>query len=69
MAQFASNLGKNNTGGKRPTMAIRLGFLTENFFLKLSSQVFYRDTHINPYILLAFPHTGPVAQPVKHAKN
>ena len=28
MSQFASNLGKNHTGRKRPTMAIRVGFLT-----------------------------------------
>ena len=32
-------------------MAIRLGFLIENFFVKLSSQVFYRDSYTNPYIV------------------
>ena len=26
-------------------MAIRLDFLIEDFFVKLSSQVFYRDSH------------------------
>ena len=39
MAQFVSNLLKNLTGGKLPTMAIRLGFLIENFAVKLSCQV------------------------------
>ena len=29
-------------------MAIRFAFLIENFFEKLSSQVFYRDSHTNP---------------------
>ena len=49
--------GKTHTGRKRPTMAIRLGFVIENFSVNLSSHVFYRDSHTNPYILLAFPHT------------
>ena len=39
MAQFVSNLEKYLTGTKRPTVAIRLGFLIENFLVKLSSQV------------------------------
>ena len=50
MAKFASNLEKkNHTGRKRPTMAMRLGFLIENFFRKIifSGLIF----------LLAFPHT------------
>ena len=49
--------GKINThtGRKRPTMALRLGFLIENFFVKLCSQVFYRDSYTNPYIFVGFP--------------
>ena len=60
MAQFTSNLKKkkkkkkNCTGRKRPTMAMRLGFLIEKFFVKLS-QVFYRDSHTNHYIVVGFP--------------
>ena len=42
--------GKNHTGRKRPTMAISLGFLIENFCVKVSSQVVYRDSHKNPYV-------------------
>ena len=42
---------KHHTGRKRPTMAIRLDFITE----KLSSQVFYRDSHTNPYVFVGFP--------------
>ena len=38
-------------------MAIKLGFLIEKFFVKLSFQVFYRDFHTDPYKLSAFPHT------------
>ena len=55
MAQFASNLEKDHTGSKRPTMAIRLSFLIEHFFVKLSSLVVYRDFHTNPYIFVGFP--------------
>ena len=33
---------------KQPTMEIRLSFLIENFFVKLSSQVVYRDSDTNP---------------------
>ena len=55
MAQFASNLEKKNTGRKRPTMGIRLGFLCDNFLVKLSSRVFYREYHTNPYIFVGFP--------------
>ena len=47
--------GKKHTGRKRPTMAIRLGCLIENLFVKLSSQVFYRDSHTKPYIFVGFP--------------
>ena len=65
MAQFVSNLEKN-TGRKRPTMAIRFAFLIENFFDKLSSQVFYRNSHTNPLFLLAFPHTE-LGEPVARA--
>ena len=65
IVQFPSNLEKKhtgrkriwkkkNTGRKRPTIVIRLGFLIENFFVKLYSQV-YRDSHTNPYIFVAFP--------------
>ena len=36
-------------------MALRLGFLIENFFVKLCSQVFYRDSYTNPYIFVGFP--------------
>ena len=50
MAQFASNVEKNFTGRKQPIMVIRLGFLIENFFVKLSSQAFYWDSHTNPYV-------------------
>ena len=39
MAQFGWNLEENLTERKRPTMAIRLDFLSENFFVKLFSQV------------------------------
>ena len=57
MAQFASNLEKNLTGRKRPTMAIRLDFLIENCFVKnnylLRSQVL--SSHTNPSNL--FPDT------------
>ena len=58
MAQFASNLEKNLTGRKRPTMAIRLDFLIENCFVKnnylLRSQVL--SSHTNPSSNL-FPDT------------
>ena len=33
-------------------MARRLGFLIDNLFVKLSSQVFYRDSHTNHYIFV-----------------
>ena len=46
--------GKNHTR-KRPIMAIRLGFLMEKFFVKLSCQVVYQDSHTNPYIFVGFP--------------
>ena len=48
---------KKHIGRKRPTVAITLSFLIENCFVKKSSQVFYRDSHTNPYFLLAFLHT------------
>ena len=54
MAQFASNQ-EQKTGRKRPTMGIRLGFLCGNFLVKLSSQVFNREYHTNPYIFVCFP--------------
>ena len=68
MVQFVSNLKKKkkNTGRRRPTMAIRFAFLIENFFDKLSSQVFHRDSHTNPLFLLAFPHTE-LGEPVARA--
>ena len=50
MAQNVSNFEKTTQDPQRPTMAISLGFL-----LKLSSQVFYRDSHTNPYIFVGFP--------------
>ena len=37
MAQIASDLENNHTGRKLSTMAIRLGFLIEISFIKLSS--------------------------------
>ena len=46
---------ENYTRRKQFTMAIRFGFLIENSFVKLSSQVFYRDPHTNPYIFVGFP--------------
>ena len=47
---------KKNTGGKRPTMAITLGFLIENFFCKIIfSGLFYWDSHTNPNIFVVFP--------------
>ena len=52
MAKFDSNLEKNHTGRKRPTMAIRLLFLIENVKVKLSFQVFYRNSHTDPYMAL-----------------
>ena len=55
MSQFASNLENTHTGRKRPTMAIRLGFVIENFSVNLSCHVFYRDSHTNPYIFVGFP--------------
>ena len=57
MAQFALNLEKKYTGRKGPTMAIRLGFLIENFFIKLSSQVVYWYSYTNPYIFVGFSLT------------
>ena len=50
------------SGKKHTTMAIRLVFLIDNLFVKLSSQVFHRDSLI---FLLAFLHTElglPVVQ-------
>ena len=53
IAQIALNLEKKkHTGRNQPTMSIRLGFLIKNFFVQLSSQVFYRDSHTNPYIFV-----------------
>ena len=46
---------KNHTGRKRSTIAIRLGFLSENFFVKLSFQVYYRDSHTEPCTFVSFP--------------
>ena len=40
---------KKHIERKRPTMAIRLGFLIENFLGKLPSQIFYRDSYISLY--------------------
>ena len=65
MAQFVSNLLKNLTGGKLPTMAIRLGFLIENFAVKLSCQVSGFVFHANPRI---YPHTE-LGVPVRHTKK
>ena len=50
MAQFASNLEKSLTGRKRPTMAIRLGFLIENLF------VTYLLRSFTVVQILIFPH-------------
>ena len=59
MAQFASNLEKkNHTGRKRPTMAIRLGFLIENCFRKIIFSGLLSGFPYKSFIfLLAFPHT------------
>ena len=43
---------KKHTGRKRPTMAIRLRFLTDNRFVKLSSQVVYRDYQTQLILLM-----------------
>ena len=43
MAQFASNLEKKH------------GKLATHNGNELSSQVFYRDSHTNPYIFVGFP--------------
>ena len=40
-------------------MEIRLDFLIENYFVKLSSQLFYRDSHINPYLFVGYPPSLP----------
>ena len=53
MAQIASDLENNHTGGKLSTMTISLAFLIEIFFIQLSSYAFYRDSHTNPYIFLS----------------
>ena len=64
MSQFASNLKNTHTGRKRPTMAIRLGFVIENFSVNLSSHVFYRYSHTNPYIFVGFPSHTELGAPV-----
>ena len=47
--------GKKHTGRKQPTMATRLCFLIENVVVKLSFQVFYQDTHTDPYTSVGIP--------------
>ena len=37
------------------TQAIRLGFLIENFFVKLTFQVFCWDFYTDPYTFAGFP--------------
>ena len=41
-------------------MALRLGFLVESCLVKLSFQVFYRDSHTNPYIFVGTELGTPV---------
>ena len=54
---------KNRTVRKRPTMAIRLGFLIK-FSLHYLVSSFIGIPNTNPYILLAFPHTE-LGEPVQ----
>ena len=58
MAQFASNLEKKHTGRKRPTKAIRLGFLIEIFIRKIIFSGLLSGFPYNLiFLLAAFPHT------------
>ena len=57
MAQFASNLKKKKKPNRKEAThnGNKARLLIENYFVKLSSQVSYRDSQTNPYIFVCFP--------------
>ena len=55
MAPFVLNLGKKIHGKEATHNGNRVRHFNCEFLVKLSSQVFYRDSQTIPYIFVGFP--------------